>query len=200
MVKKIPFLVPPSSNWRGTIGACVRPQDFQVYVASITAADMEKDFAPNKIIIHNTGLPTFKQWRRGKVYPNRMEALTSWYRDKQSPPWKGGPHLFVDDKGLWLFNPLWKQGTHSPSFNPTSWGIEMVGDYDQEPFDEGPGAKIRDNSALAAAVLLDHLGLPANGKTILLHREDKKTTHACPGKNVIKDDFVRRVQEVMETF
>lgn len=200
MVKKIPFLIPPSPNWRGTIGACVRPQDFHLYIATLTDDDMEDDFAPNKIIIHNTGRPNMRQWTRVKVYPNRMEGLTSWYRDQQSPPWKGGPHLFVDDKGMWLFNPLWKQGTHSPSFNSTSWGIEMVGDYETEPFDRGFGAKVRDNATLAAAVLLRHRQLPANGKTIVFHREDKKTTHACPGKNVDKDDFVRRVQEVMETF
>jgi N-acetylmuramoyl-L-alanine amidase-like protein len=193
-MQKLPFLVPPSANWRGTIGACVTKPQLMIYVAALASKEME--FNPDKIIIHNTAAPNYKQWTESKVYPDRMKGLTAWYRDKCK--WQGGPHMFVDTNGFWLFNPLWQRGTHSPSYNQSSWGIEMVGDYDSEPFDKGPGAVIRDNAVHATAVLLNHLKLPANNKTILFHKEDKATTHACPGKNVSKPDFVKRVQEAMK--
>jgi hypothetical protein len=193
-MQKLPFLVPPSSNWRGTIGAAVSKPQLQIYMASLKAEDME--FHPTKVVIHNTATPNYPQWCESPVYPNRMRGLTDYYCQKCK--WQGGPHMFVDDKGFWLFNPLWKRGTHSPSFNASSWGIEMVGDYEKEPFDRGSGAVIRDNAVFAASVLLSYLGLPADNNTILFHREDKATTHACPGKNVSKPDFLKRVKATMK--
>jgi hypothetical protein len=194
-MKKLPFLVKPSDDWRGTIGARLSKADLMVYVAAITAEDME--FKPKAIVIHNTAAPNMAQWKASPVYPNRMNGLTGWYRDKQKPRWKAGPHMFVDDEGFWLFTPLWKQGTHSPSFNSSAWGIEMVGDYDKEPFDRGPGAVVRDNAVFATAVLLSRLGLKVTNKSIIFHKEDPKTTHACPGKNVSKEDFLTRCGEAM---
>lgn len=196
-MKDYPFLVPPSAKWRGTLGVRLDKSSFGDYVAAIKPTDMK--FVPNKIILHNTAAPDQKQWLASPIYPNRMNGLTGWYRDKQSPPWKAGPHMFCDDKGMWLFTPLWEQGTHSPSFNSSSWGIEMVGDYDKEPFDAGFGAQVRDNAVFAMAVLLKHLGKPCGPAVIRLHKEDPKTTHACPGKNVHKDDILARVAAVMGT-
>lgn len=193
-MKKLPYLVPATAKWRGTLGCQLDQEQFAAYVAAIKPGDME--FNPKKVIIHNTAAPTYKQWTESPIYPNRMNGLTGWYRDKQK--WMAGPHLFVDTTGYWLFTPLWKQGTHSPSFNSSAWGMEMVGDYEKEAFDKGPGAKIRDNATFATAVLLQHLGLQVTAKTVVFHHEDPKTTHACPGKNVVKEDFLIRTGKAMK--
>jgi lysozyme len=47
------------------------------------------------------------------------------------------------------------------------------------------------------AEVLEWLGLKPGPDTIRLHREDKKTTHACPGKLVTKDWFITKVKAAM---
>jgi N-acetylmuramoyl-L-alanine amidase len=107
--------------------------------------------------------------------------------------WHGGPHMFVDDKLIWLFTPLDKYGVHSPSWNTSAWGIEMVGDYDAEPFDSGFGLAVRHNAVAAAAILLKKINKPANSQTIRFHFEDPKTTHACPGKHCKKGELLTEI-------
>ena len=108
--------------------------------------------------------------------------------------WHGGPHMFVDDKLIWLFTPLDKPGVHSPSWNSTAWGIEMVGDYDSEPFDSGFGMRVRQNAIAAASILLlKKINKPCNSETLKFHYEDAKTTHACPGKHVKKSEVLREI-------
>jgi hypothetical protein len=164
------------------------------------------EFAPRAVTIHHTAMPNYEQWTSSPVYPNRMKGLTGWYRERQvdkktgkviKPAWSGGPHLFVDDKGMWLFNPLWKRGTHAFSFNGSAWGIEMVGNYDVDSVTAEPGRTILRNAALSTAVLLKKLGLPANSQTVLFHRDDPRADKSCPGKNVKKADFVALVKEAM---
>lgn len=91
-----------------------------------------------------------------------------------------------------MFTPLTTSGVHSSSWNGIAWGVEMVGDYEVEPFE----AAVRDNTVLALAVLHGHQGLDA--EIIRFHKEDPQTTHrTCPGGNVDKADLIQRVQERM---
>ena len=115
----------------------------------------------------------------------RMKNLENFYKNTQK--WSAGPHLFVADDLIWVFTPLTVSGVHSPSWNSVAWGVEMVGDFNAEPFD----ARVRDNAVAALASLHAVLGL--DPKTLKLHKEDKKTTHDCPGKNVVKQDIIDRI-------
>ena len=104
--------------------------------------------------------------------------------------------MFIDDRQIWIFTPLVMSGVHSPSWNKLSIGIEMLGNYDTDSFTTGRGLAVRKNTVAALATLSAVLGLdPA---TIRLDKEDKLTTHACPGKNVIKAEIVQEVQALME--
>jgi hypothetical protein len=67
----------------------------------------------------------------------------------------------------------------------------MVGDYNSEPFD----ARVRDNAVAALATL--HAAVALDPKTLRFHKEDPKTTHDCPGKNVVKDDVITRVSAAL---
>lgn len=156
---------------------------------------------PSGVAVHNTAnpslYPTGRQgqgsWKGSPTPPaQRVQNLVAYYSSKG---WRSGPHLFIDDDGIWLFTPLTQPGTHSPSWNGTKIGIEMVGDYDIESFTEGAGAKVRANTVAALAILHAKLGLDPN--TIKLHKEDPRTTHDCPGKNVDKADLIRRVINYM---
>jgi hypothetical protein len=144
------------------------------------------------IVLHNTGVPSLAQRPQG-LTKQHIDNLAAFYRDTQH--WSAGPHLFVDDKQIWVFTPLTTPGVHSPSWNSVALGLEMLGDYDKDAFDTGRGAKVRDNAVAAMATLCGVLGLdPASMR---LHREDPKTTHACPGAHVRKLDVIQRVEDAV---
>src|SRR5438876_5848600 len=172
------------STWKGIVGTGFTPQEFATYASSLTFATWRPQF----VVLHNTAAPTFAEWHAVRGV-QRMKNLETFYRDTQH--WSAGPHLFVADDLIWAFTPLTTPGVHSPSWNSMSWGVEMVGDYNVEPF----GASVRDNTVSALATLHALLGLDPH--TLRLHKEDPKTTHDCPGKHVEKADIVQRILETL---
>lgn len=170
------------------------PDQFTAYVSKIKWGGWRPQF----VVLHNTGAPRLDQWHTYKGKPisgeTRMRGLENYYRNQQG--WSGGPHLFVADDLIWVFNDLTQRGTHSPSWNSIAWGIEMVGDFSAEPFNSGLGAKVRDNAVHALAVL--HAARGLNPDTLRLHKEDPRTTHACPGRNVNKKDMIARIHARMQ--
>jgi hypothetical protein len=174
--------------WKGIVGKSFSPESFETYCEALTWSA----WRPKFIALHNTGVPSLAQRPQGFTRTH-IANLEAYYRDNRK--WSAGPHLFVDDKQIWVFTPLTVSGVHSPSWNSIALGLEMLGDYDKDSFDSGRGAAVRDNAVAAMATLSAVLGLdPA---TMRLHREDPATTHACPGKNVRKLDVIQRVQEAM---
>lgn len=170
------------------------PQQFKDHVAALDFSQ----WRPVGIVWHNTASPTLKRWH--EVPRQRwMENLEEFYKAK-TPPWNGGPHLFIDDgvDGIGLFNPLNKRGTHSPSFNAQWIGIEHVGDYSTEDDDFGPGLLVKRNGIMATAVLCLKLGIDPLTK-IKLHKEDPRTDHDCPGKDMAEDkaEMIEAVLKLM---
>ena len=157
------------------VGKAFTPEAFKAYVDGLTWGD--GGFRPLFIALHNTASPSLAQRPAGLTYQH-IKNLESYYRDERN--WNGGPHLFVDDKQIWVFNDLTKKGVHSPSWNSVALGIEMLGDYETESFCDGRGAKVRANTVAAVAVLNNKLGFSA--ASFKFHVEDKKSDHACPGK------------------
>lgn len=175
-----------SAPWKGIIGQYFSPAGFIEYVGNLAFAT----WRPSFVVVHNTAIPTLADWHKvpGHV---RMKGLERYYRDEQH--WSGGPHLFVADDVIWVFTPLTVPGVHAPSWNPISWGVEMVGDYDHEPL----SASVFANTASALATLHDAIGL--DPQTIRFHKEDPKTTHrGCPGRAVVKADLLALVREKLE--
>ncbi len=172
-------------NWKGIVGRNFSPEDFRQYVAGLNWDDWQPGF----IVLHNTGEPTLLQRPEGLTYQHIL-GLEAYYRDDQG--WSGGPHLFVDDRQIWVFTPLTVPGVHSPSWNAVALGVEMLGDYDSEEFDSGRGALVRDNALAAISILSAKLGL--DPESMRLHREDPQTDHHCPGDNVDKAAFINAVK------
>src|SRR5262249_17512656 len=123
------------------VGRPFTPAQFKEYVSQLSFSSWKPQF----LVLHNTTTPTLPEWHRvpGEV---RIERLANFYVNQH---WSGAPHLVIDDEVIWVVNPLTKPGIHSPSWNGVSIGIEMVGDYDTEPFDN----KVRDNTIAAVVVL-----------------------------------------------
>lgn len=144
------------------------------------------------MVVHNTGAPTLKQWHM-VTGETRMRNLTHYFRDQRG--WSSAPHAFVADDFVWPFTPFNRPGTHSPSWNGTKLGIEMVGDFSTEDDDAGAGLKVKLNTVALFAML--HLKLGLNPDSILLHKEDPRTTHDCPGKDFNKQEFIGLVKDWM---
>ena len=51
------------------------------------------------------------------------------------------------------------------------------------------------NTVFALATL--HTALSLDPEELRFHKEDKKTTHDCPGANVDKDDMIARIEAAM---
>ena len=175
-------------TWKGIIGRSFTQESFDRYLHTLTFEKWRASF----IVLHNTANPSLKDRPNG-FNEQHIKNLEVFYRDEQH--WKAGPHIFVDDKQIWVFTPLTVSGTHSPSWNKLSIGIEMLGDYSIESFSEGRGLKVRKNTVAAIASLSAVLGI--DPETMKLHKEDKLTTHDCPGKNVIKSEVIKEVSELI---
>jgi N-acetylmuramoyl-L-alanine amidase len=170
-------------NWKGIVGRGFRPHEFKEYLGTLNFTDWRPQF----VVLHNTASPRLSQWH-SHPGEERMHNLEAYYR---SLGWSAGPHLFVADDLIWAFTSLTTPGVHSPSWNSVAWGIEMVGDYNAEPFNPA----VRENAVDAVSLL--HLLRGLDPDTIRFHKEDPRTDHDCPGKNVVKSDFVERVKSRM---
>jgi hypothetical protein len=174
--------------WKGIVGKSFTPAAFDKYCHELQWTA----WRPSFITLHNMGAPSLAQ-RPDGLTEQHIQNLVTYYRDQQK--WPAGPHLFIDDKQIWVFTPLTVSGVHSPSWNKIALGFEMLGDFEKESFDSGRGLKVRKNAVAAIATVSAILGLDPN--TMKLHREDTATTHACPGKNVRKLEVIQEVQDLM---
>ena len=171
--------------WKDIVGRGFSQEDFSAYISTLTLTNWRPQF----VVVHNTSIPRLSEWH-AVPGDQRMRNLEHYYRDEKN--WSAGPHLFVADDLIWAFTPLTTSGVHSPSWNAISWGIEMVGEFEQEPF----SPKVRDNTVHALAILHAWRGL--NPDTIRFHKEDPNTSHTtCPGRNVSKTDLIRRIHDHM---
>lgn len=176
------------AGWKGIVGKSFNVTDFDAYCHTLNWTA----WRPSFIVLHNTGVPNLSQRPNGFT-AQHMKNLEGYYRDKQG--WKAGPHLFIDDRAIWVFTPLTVSGVHTPSWNKISLGVEMLGDYASDAFDSGRGLAVRKNTVAALASLSAALGIDI--QTMKLHKEDKATTHDCPGKNVSKATVIKEVQQLI---
>jgi hypothetical protein len=174
--------------WKGIVAKSFSTADFDNYLHSL----QWNTWRPSFIVLHNTAIPKLSDRPQGLTLAH-IRGLEAFYRDVQK--WSAGPHLFVDDLQIWAFTPLTMTGVHSPSWNSVAIGIEILGDYESEAFDSGRGLNVRKNAVSAMASLSAILGLDPT--TMRLHREDPKTTHACPGSNVHKSEVIQEVNDLM---
>lgn len=174
--------------WTPIVGKQFRvPGELKKYINGLP-----KTIFASGMVVHNTAAPTLAQWT-DQNEAQRIKNLERYFRDQRG--WPSGPHAFVDDNGVWVFTPFDKKGTHSPSWNGTKLGIEMIGDFDRESVTEGRGLGVYKNTVALFAMLHEKYGW--NPETIKFHKEDPRTTHDCPGKHMNKAKFISDVEEYM---
>ena len=170
--------------------------DFAAYVASVKFAL----WRPRFIVVHNTGSPDTATYlgyaqRKNPISDEQwMQNLKGYY---EGLGWSAGPHVFVTPTAILAFSPLNARGTHTPSWNSISWGIETVGDFEKDKFEGSVKSNLVDTLAiLHAAAGLQPLPFKLGERGLHFHKEDVRTTHRdCPGKNMVKADLVNLVQE-----
>jgi hypothetical protein len=116
-------------TWRGRDEAleCRTVDEFVSYLRALNFSA----WRPSGMVLHNTASPTLEQWWQGSTPPEqRMENLRDYYENDMG--WSAGPHAFIDGVSIWVFTDFNVKGVHSPSWNGTRLGIEIIGDYDTE--------------------------------------------------------------------
>lgn len=179
------------SAWRGIVGQTVRIDEFKTYIANLPFTPPQH-WRPSGGTLHNTATPNMARGEQFTI--NHWRDM--WVDFFRSKGWPSGPHAFIFNTGeILLFTAFNVPGTHSPSWNGTKFGIEMVADFDKEDDDTGKGLVLKKTAAAVFATLYQRLGLDPEG--IKMHYEDKATTHACPGKHIDKEEFIDMVQAYM---
>ncbi|HTE81856.1 MAG TPA: peptidoglycan recognition family protein [Reyranella sp.] len=162
---------------------------------------------PAFITLHNTATPDIALWTSWSP-AKRQQYIHNMQPYYENKGWRGGPHFFVTpqtDICAFGFNDMMAAGTHASCFNNRSIGIEMVGDFDRESFDSGPGAQVAENAIHLMALLHNRIGLKPtpydyNKTGLHFHVECAADNHHCPGSHVRKPDIVARVLSRMAEF
>jgi len=156
---------------------------------------------PTMMVLHHTDTPTLTRWLDRSTTPaERTVNLRNYYRNILG--WHSGPHWLVAPEGIWEFCDPLEDGVHCSCCNHVSFGCTMVGNFDKEAFNQGPGALVRDNAVHLMATVFNKMGWQPDplvlwDKGLAFHSECEHDRISCPGKNVDRDDIVQRVTKKM---
>jgi len=134
------------------IGEGVTVAQFRSYVQRYHFGRVPPDY----VVLHHTAIPsaTWARYPSGAVWDageaglsepliyqkrlRQLDSLMRYYRDVKG--WNAGPHLFIDERYIWLFTPMYDVGIHAAQGNSYrdsggklhySIGIEVVGYYEK---------------------------------------------------------------------
>lgn len=195
---------------------------FREYVASYNFGKIP----PSYVVLHHTAIPSTRAARYpsgavwddheaglspGAVYEKRrkqLDQLANYYQHTLG--WDRGPHLFIDDRYIWLFTPMNAVGIHAKEGNSYgsganlhySIGIEVVGYYEHVTWDEATAANVR-AAVQALCTRLDisptytpgPLHTPAaHAGSLSAHRDYNKPQ--CPGAAITEAYYTATVAPV----
>lgn len=136
------------------------------------------------VVIHHTWRPGVGDWRGAPT----IEGMKNYYI---AMGWTAGPHLFIignppdpSTAGIWQMTPLNMRGIHAGRYNATCYGIEVVGNYDAQPW----ALETKTLVLGAAGALCNWRGITPTYNSIRGHRETG-SPKTCPGKAINMDTF-----------
>lgn len=167
-------------------GSGLTASAFAAYVQSYNFGPIP----PDQIVLHHTAIPS-ASWARypsgavwddneaglseAQVYQKRtrqLDALRDYYW--HTLQWDRGPHLFIDERYIWLFTPMYNVGIHAKEGNSYhdaasrlhySIGIEVIGYYEHVTWPAPVAANVR----AACHALSARLGIALSYKPGPLH-------------------------------
>jgi hypothetical protein len=175
---KPPSFEPVSPDKFLYIGKALTAEEFIAYVRDYDFGPIPPDF----VVLHHSGIPStrharyqdpkFDVWDGGEeglsdeaITARRLRKLNNikeYYRTAPALEWDRGPHLYIDDRYIYLFSPMAEEGIHARWGNGFtdgrgnfhySIGIEVFGYYEQVRWPE-PVARL---VGVAVAALKDRL-------------------------------------------
>lgn len=183
------------------IGVAHSRESFASYVQGYNFGSIPPDY----VVIHHTAIPStlYARYPTGSVWDageagmsepqiqakrkRQLDNIMVYYRDTRG--WSAGPHLFIDEKYIWLFSPMSVVGVHASGGNSYrdnagalhySIGLEVVGYYEYVTWPKA----VADNVSGAVAALqqtlhtFKYIDKPWMGG-ISAHRHYNKPS--CPG-------------------
>lgn len=180
----------PAGGTFPAVIAFFTPEAFRAYVQWVRKNETYS-WNPTGITAHHTAVPnpSYDRWRNGWDAQLITNARSGYIKDRG---FKSGPHIFTDQNGIWVLNPLSRPGTHAASFNSTRYGVEMLlnGD-DKAQVESAIGQANLRMGHIACAILMKDAGIPTT--KLNFHRHDTLTSKTCPGKFVDFDQFEKAV-------
>lgn len=181
------------------LGQALTLAEFAAYVQSYAFGPIPPDF----IVLHHTAVPsaTWARYPTGLVWDageagmaaaqiqakrlRQLDAIMRYYRDIRR--WRAGPHLFIDDRWIYLFTPMHTIGVHAAQGNGWrdrsglhySVGIEVVGYYEHTPWPAPVAALVRGAVQALAGRLPIRIQYTRGPGGISSHRDWNKPS--CPG-------------------
>ena len=198
------------------IGQAKTGEEFVDYVRSYDFGSVPPSF----VVMHNTANPDASyaklnndpaiKWDRNEaslsdaqIKTKRKSQLDAIMRYYVSLGWTTGPHLFIDERWIWLFTPMYEVGTHAKSGNSYhdaagklhySVGIETVGYFEHA----GWPPSMQKLLQIAVQTLRDRLHTfeivyksgptntpSAHDHSVSFHRDYNKP--GCPGSIITSD-------------
>lgn len=179
--KDVIWLVPPTKPFP-IVGVAFRLEEFAGYLGTILPEQMT--WTPTGTTTHHAWAPSLAQRPEGFA-TQHMLNFRSYY---QSLGWSRGPHIFVDDRRIWVFSPLTARSVHAVKFNAKSISFEMLGNYDKGKEDPttGRGKLVTELTAGAIALVRRRFKITTPNQ---FHRDDPATDKSCPGTWIEKPWF-----------
>lgn len=163
--------------WDGRLFTTVA--DFTQYVAQVNLEWAEG------VTIHHTWRPTVAQWQ-STTGANNLKGLVRTWRDTNG--WNTGPNMVIAPEGIYLASGITAAGIHAGICNHDHIGIEIVGDYDNQGWQEPIKSFVYGAvSALANGLRLTRDDI-INKHLVNGHRECN-SPKSCPGKAINLTDF-----------
>jgi hypothetical protein len=220
------------------IGKGLTASEFTNYVNGYNFGSKPPDY----VVLHHTGIPFLMNARAAgdniagawdndagmsdeARYNRRLQKvhnMREYYRTNPGLLWDRGPHLFVDERYIWLFTPMYHPGIHAKQGNQYtddsgrlrySVGIEVIGNYTNTRWSE-PVAKLVGHAVATLQKRLQNFEIrykpgPRSAQknvardhnpwthvnSVCSHRDFNKA--ACPGNSITEEYYIQVIQSVM---
>lgn len=170
------------------------------FIAYLEAIQFDA-WRPRYVVMHHTGAPDLKTWNGWQTRPKPVTD-EQWMRNLQKYyeglGWQRAPQFFFTPKNFCVLSLPTVRGTHAVSFNANSWGVECVGDFDREQFDDPVRGRYVDGlAALHLAAGLQLAPYERGVRGLHFHRDDPLTKKTCPGLKVNKPALLELIRARM---
>lgn len=194
------------------LGIPLTAEGFTEYVRTYNFGSVPPDF----VVLHHTAIPS-ASWARyssGAIWDDgeagmgvlqiqnkrqrQLDALRDYYRDRLG--WTAGPHLFIDERWIWLFTPMAEIGIHAAQGNSYrdakglhySIGIEVIGYYEHVGWPKAVAGLVR-HAVVTLQQRLKTFKLKYQPRAggISAHRDYNKPQ--CPGAVITSSYYIAAI-------